>query len=132
MRGITHDIGRADEIPQAPRLAVLERRVLDAAARPGTHRAIVDIRTGHLIQWVDSPPSSIDWAVPGIDVFHPDDAEVVQNLNRLIDSATTASIRLRGTHSPWTTVQVTSQPMLLDSSTTAALWTIDVNAEQTT
>lgn len=127
LHGITHDIGPADDVPQAPHLAVLERRVLDAAAESGTHRAIVDVRTGRIIQWVDSPPSTIDWAVPGIDIFHPNDAEVVHNLNRLVDGAVTRSIRLRGTDAEWTAVNVTSQPMLLDNSTTAALWTIDVN-----
>lgn len=127
MHGITHDIGPADDVPQAPHLAVLERRVLDAAARPGTHRAIVDVRTGHIIQWVDAPPSSIDWAVPGIDIFHRDDTSVVHHLNRLREDAVTASLRLRGTGSPWTSVTVTSQPMLLDNSTTAALWTIDLS-----
>lgn len=128
MHGITHDIGPADDVPQAPRLAVLERRVLDAAVQPGTHRAIVDVRTGHIIQWIDSPPSTIDWAVPGIDIFHPDDADVVRDLNRLVDGTATASLRLRGTDVTWASVTVTSQPMLLDNSTTAALWTIDVNS----
>ncbi|GGB21730.1 hypothetical protein GCM10011492_09520 [Flexivirga endophytica] len=128
MHGITHDIGPADDVPQAPHLAVLERRVLDAAAQPGTHRAIVDVRTGHIIQWIDAPPSSIDWAVPGIDIFHPDDAAVVHHLNRLGENAVTASLRLRCTDVTWISVIVTSQPMLLNNSTTAALWTIDVNS----
>lgn len=128
MHGITHDIGPADDVPQAPRLAVLERRVLDAVAKPGTHRAIVDVRTGHIIQWVDPPPASIDWAVPGIDIFHPDDAAVVHHLNRLGEDAVTASLRLRGTDVMWASVTVTSQPMLLNNSTTAALWTIDVSS----
>lgn len=130
LHGITQDLGPADDVPQAPHVAVLERRVLDAAARPGTHRAIVDVRTGHIIQWVDSPPLTIDWAVPGVDVFHPDDVERVRELNRLVDGAVTASLRLRGTYAEWIIVHVTSQPMLLDNSTTAALWTIDVTAAQ--
>ena len=129
MHGITHDIGPADDVPQAPQLAVLERRVLDAAVRPGTHRAIVDVRSGRIIQWVDSPPTVIDWAVPGVDIFHPDDASRVQDLNRLVDGAATATIRLRGTDTPWRPVKVTSQPMLLDNATTAALWTIDLEQE---
>jgi hypothetical protein len=61
VRGITHDIGAADDTPSAPPPMVLAQRVIAAEKEPGKHRAIVNLRTLTLLRWVDEPMPGVAW-----------------------------------------------------------------------
>ena len=67
VRGITHDIGPADQTPSAPPRMVLAQQVLTAERQPGTHRAIINLHNLRLICWVDYPLPGVvkkyDWTL---------------------------------------------------------------------
>src|ERR1019366_6823207 len=61
IRGITHDIGAAEETPSAPPRMVLAQQVIAAEAVPGKHRAIINLRRLNLMRWVDDPMPGVAW-----------------------------------------------------------------------
>src|SRR5664279_4278840 len=60
-RGITHDIGPAEETPAATPPVVLEQRLLDSMAEPGLYRAIINLKTLRIIRWLDDPMPGLGW-----------------------------------------------------------------------
>jgi hypothetical protein len=50
VRGITHDIGAAEQTPSAPPRMVLAQQVIAAEKQPGKHRAIINLRQLTLIR----------------------------------------------------------------------------------
>lgn len=125
LRGITHDIGPAATTEAAPGPVVLERRVLQAFAEPGTYRALVNIKTGKVIRWEDAPPAAFDWTSLEGPFVHPNDVSLLAALHDgLAKGRSEETLRLRTTDNTWHSSRVVAHPVLLDSTTTAAFWTI--------
>ena len=127
VRGVTQDIGPADDHPRRARLArgwSLAQRVIMAEREPGEHRAIVDLRTLDVLRWIDEPPPGIAWenngaaparASTGHDLRRPADVAAAGDEDRV-----EGSLRVRAVSGDWTAVSVTASLMLLDQHTTAA------------
>lgn len=81
LRGLTHDIGPAATTDAAPGPVALERRVLNAFAEPNTYRALVNIRTGRILRWEDTPPDDLDWTSLDQPFVHPDDERLLAALH---------------------------------------------------
>ena len=128
LRGITHDIGEAGKTPSAPQPMVLAERVLAAEREPGTHRAIVNLRTLTLLRWVDEPLPGVAWEndSPQPPAIHPDDLETAKRMSDDLatESRVSERIRLRSTKGSWMDVQAEASLMLLDEHTTAGLVTV--------
>src|SRR5690349_7174852 len=61
LRGITHDIGAAEETPAAPPPPILEQRLVESMAEPGAYRALVNLKTFRIHRWIDSPMPGLAW-----------------------------------------------------------------------
>ncbi|WP_433733279.1 GAF domain-containing protein [Nocardia sp. CA-129566] len=128
LRGITHDIGPADDIPAAPPPTILEHRVLEAAAEEGEYRGIVNLRTLRLLRWMGTPAPGIAWQgltgqpAPAI---HPDDLPTATAMaTGLRHGRTSGEVRVRTLDGGWTRLHIKAALMMLDESTTAALVTV--------
>jgi hypothetical protein len=128
LRGITHDIGEAEKTPSAPVPMVLAERVLAAERAPGTHRAIVNLRTLALLRWVDEPMPGVAWEndAPHGPAIHPDDLPIARQMSDELgaQARTSDKLRVRAVTGDWLEVQVEANLLLLDQHTTAALVTI--------
>ena len=127
LRGITHDIGPADETPSAPPRIVLAQQVLAAERQPGTHRAIINLRNLRLIRWVDDPMPGVAWEYDaGYEpAIHPDDLPAGKQMSeRLVDGRVEGTVRLRSVTGSWIQVAISANLMVLDVHTTAALVTV--------
>ncbi|HWE89309.1 MAG TPA: GAF domain-containing protein [Pseudonocardiaceae bacterium] len=130
LRGITHDIGAAENVPAAPPATpmLLAAQVLAAEQVAGQWRAIVNLRTLALLRWIDDPMPGIAWQHdaahrPGI--HRRDLAAAIRMSNTLASTGrVTAVLRCRSTDGGWTPVSVSANLMLLDQHTTAALVTL--------
>jgi hypothetical protein len=127
LRGITHDVGPAAAPPGAPPV-VLAQQVLAGLAEPGTHRAIVNVRTLKPIRWLDEPMPGIAWeygTAEGLHWIHPDDlGEARKLVDGLARSSQSGRIRFRTTEHDWKQLAVTGNLVILDSNTNAALLTL--------
>lgn len=128
LRGITHDIGPADDTPAAPPPVILEQRVLESTAEPGTYRALVNLKSLKIIRWIDEPPYELGWELkvgrtqPWI---HPDDEPAARRLSDLMRSGrATGELRLRGAAGQWVDTHIVANIVLLDQHTTAGLFTM--------
>lgn len=128
LRGITHDIGPADEISIAPPPTILEHRVL-ASTKEGEYRALVNLRTLNLLRWYNSKPApNICWEnlpdepAPAI---HPDDVPIAKQMsNALARERTNGMLRFRTLDGRWKPMTVDAVLVSLDQHTTAALVTL--------
>ena len=124
VRGITHDIGPADQTPSAPPRMVLAQQVLTAERQPGTHRAIINLHNLRLIRWVDGPLPGVAWEYdpqhePAI---HPEDLPAAKEMSaRLVTGRVEGTLRLRSVTGGWMHVTFSANLILLDQHTTAAL-----------
>lgn len=132
MRGIAHDTGPADSTPVLDRLQ-LDRQVLIAEQRPGTHRVIVHPRNLRPLRWIDPPPPGLACTgsgphAPGI---HPDDMPTARRMAEKIAAGGRAegTLRLRDNVGGWTRVGVAASQVLLDQHTSAALVTLSARRE---
>jgi hypothetical protein len=139
LRGITHDIGAADDTPAAPPPPVLEQRVLESMAEPGTYRALVNLRTMRILRWIDDPMPGLAWRLDPhetekLEWIHPADRAIAQQLSDdLAAGHATATLRLAGTEGEWLSVEIAANIVLLDQHTTAALFTMrPIRAKSTT
>lgn len=129
-RGITHDIGPAEQIPAAPppQPILLAQQVVAAEKTPGRWRAIVNLRTLTLMKWVDDPVPGIVWELeaPYRPAIHPRDLPTVRKMSEALASSgrVTAELRFRAMDGGWMRLSVTANLMLLDQHTTAALVTL--------
>jgi hypothetical protein len=125
VRGITHDIGAADETPSAPLRMVLAQQVIAAEREPGRYRAIVNHRKLTLLRWVDEPMPGVAWENNGKyrPAIHPDDLPIARQLSAGLATAShvEAVLRLRSVTGGWMPVAISANLMLLDQHTTAAL-----------
>lgn len=129
LRGITHDLGPAEAIPAAPPPIVLEQRLLQSIAEPNQYRAVVNIKTFRILQWLDEPMPGLGWqkdeANP-LSWIHDEDLPVALAITKGLAAAsrTTGTLRLRSNTGTWRRVTIVANLVLLDENTTAALFTI--------
>lgn len=127
VRGITHDIGAAEQTPSAPPRMVLAQQVIAAEKQPGRHRAIINLRRLTLIRWVDEPMPGVAWQLDAQHppAIHPDDLPLARQLSDQLASQPRVEgvLRLRAVTGGWIPVEITANLMLLDQHTTAALVT---------
>ena len=83
VRGITHDIGPADQTPSAPPRMVLAQQVLTGGTAAGTHRAIINLHNLRLIRWVDDPMPGVAWEYhPQYEpAIHPEDLSAAKEMS---------------------------------------------------
>jgi len=132
LRGITHDVGPAVGHPSSPPPMILAQQVLAGMAEPGTSRALINLRTLTLIRWIDdhdNPAPTIAWRHTTDDPIHhwihPDDHPTAHAMvEQLVHGKADATLRFRTTDHQWQPVYVTATLVLLDSTTTAALFTL--------
>ena len=130
LRGITHDIGPAEQTPAAPPPPVLEQRVLESMAEPGSYRALVNLKTLRILRWIDSPLPRLAWRhSPGASTpepwIHPDDREIALKLSRDLKRGHSAgTVRLADSAGGWLPVHIVANIVLLDQHTTAGLFTM--------
>jgi len=130
LRGITQDLGPANETPAAPPPPVLEQRLLDSMAEPGTYRALVNLKTLRILRWIDDPMPELAWrhrpeATAPEPWVHPDDEAIGRDLSAgLSHGHAQATLRLATTNGDWMGVQIVAHIVLLDQHTTAGLFTM--------
>jgi hypothetical protein len=128
VRGITHDIGPAEQTPSAPTRMVLAQQVIAAEKQPGKHRAIINLRRLTLIRWVDEPMPGVAWQHDAVHppAIHPDDLAVARQMSERLatESPVEGVLRVRSVTGDWMPVAVSANLMLLDQHTTAALVTV--------
>jgi hypothetical protein len=132
VRGIAHDTDMGDSAPAADRLQ-LDRQILIAEQRPGTHRVIVDPRHLRPLRWIDPPPAGLACTgrgpyQPGI---HPGDLPAARRMAEKVVGGGRAeeALRLRDADGGWKRVGVAASQVLLDRDTSAALVTLSVSPE---
>lgn len=134
VRGITHDIGAAEQTPSAPRPMILAQQVIAAEKQPGRHRAIINLRRLTLIRWVDDPMPGIAWQLDATHppAIHPDDLPKARRMSDSLAGQTHVEgvLRLRSADGGWMPVAVSANLMLLDQHTTAALVTVSEPGER--
>jgi hypothetical protein len=128
VRGITHDIGAAEQIPSAPPQMVLAQQVIAAERQPGRYRAIINLRRLTLIRWVDDPMPGVAWQLDAQHPpeIHPDDLPLARQMSDRLASQSPVEgvLRVRAVTGGWMPVAVAANLMLLDQHTTAALVTV--------
>ncbi len=128
VRGITHDIGAAEETPSAPPRMILAQQVIAAEKQPGKHRAIINLRRLTLIRWVDDPMPGVAWQLDAehMPAIHPDDLPAARELSARLATQPSVEgvLRVRSVTGGWKPLALSASLMLLDQHTTAALVTI--------
>jgi hypothetical protein len=102
----------------------LTARLIDAMARPGHYRAIIDLNTWRLIKWIDEPCPLYDWrATPAM---HPDDhARLATPMaEELSYDQTTAVLRLPANGGGWTPIHLSIHRVELATGVYAGLVTL--------
>jgi len=100
----------------------LGQRILDGLARPGIHRALVDINSWKLLKWLDDPCPYYDWRQPGDTVVHPGDEPLMKAMTtEFVAGPTSRVLRLKGKTGGWVRVHVTVYRIELDEKTAAGL-----------
>lgn len=100
LRGITHDIGPAEQTPAAPPPPVLEQRLIESLAEPGAYRALVNLKTFRILRCIDDPMPELAWrhtpATPTPERWiHPNDQAVAEKLSAGLSSGhAEATVRL--------------------------------------
>lgn len=128
VRGISHDIGAAEQIPSAPPPIILAQQVIAAETQPGRHRAIINLRRLTLMRWVDDPMPGVAWQLDAEHppAIHPDDLPLARQMSDQLASHLHVEgvLRVRADTGGWMPVAITANLMLLDQHTTAALVTV--------
>lgn len=128
LRGVTHDIGPANDVPSAPPPVILEHHVLDAKIKAGEYLAYVDLRKLTLIKWRGEPMPGIAWeSVAGEPdpAIHPDDIDTAKRLSAgLARGSTSGVIRFRGLDGLWKPLHLEVSLMVFDQHTTGGLVTV--------
>lgn len=130
LRGITHDIGPAEQTPAAPPPPVLEQRLIESMAEPGAHRALVNLKTLRILRWIDTPMPRLAWrhnpeTPPPERWIHPEDQAAAEKLSTSLNRGhAEATLRLASTDGDWMPVNIVANIVLLDQHTTAGLFTM--------
>jgi PAS domain-containing protein len=127
IRGISHDTSLEGNTP-APGRLLLERQVLIAEQRPGTHRVIVHPRNLRALRWIDHPPPGLACTGRGPHgpTIHPDDMPAARKMAEKVAAGDRGegTLRLRDDGGGWMRVGVAASQLLLDQDTSAALVTL--------
>lgn len=128
LRGVTHDIGPANDVPTAPPPVILEHRVLDAKLKPGEYDAYVNLRNLSLIRWRSNPMPGIAWeggeGEPS-PAMHPEDIEVARRMSAdLARGGTSGVIRFRGLDGEWKPLHLQASLVAFNQHTTGGLVTV--------
>lgn len=102
----------------------LAQRILDGLARPGLHRALVDLDTWKLLKWLDEPASFFDWRNPegGAALVHPADARHMERMTTEFATGLTSGVlRMRTPDGDWRPVHITVNRIELEPGTYAGL-----------
>jgi Domain of unknown function (DUF5593) len=129
IRGITHDIGAAEETPSAPPRMVLAQQVIAAEAVAGRHRAIINLRRLILMRWVDDPMPGVAWQLDDAEhppAIHPDDLPAAKQMSDGLATGARVEgiLRVRSVTGGWMPLAVVANLIILDQHTTAALVTV--------
>jgi PAS domain-containing protein len=129
-RGISHDTSLDGSTP-APGRLLLERQVLIAEQRPGTHRVIVHPRNLRPLRWIDPPPPGLACTGRGPygPAIHPDDMPAARTMAGKVAAGGRAegTLRLRDGGGGWVRVCVAASQVLVDQDTSAALVTLSAD-----
>lgn len=111
---------------EAPAVAAdhLAQRILDGLARPGVHRALVDLNNWKLLKWLDDPVPFFDWRgrEGGRTRVHPtDERHMARMTTEFATGVTTAVLRMRTTDGGWQPVHMTINRIELAPDTYAGL-----------
>jgi hypothetical protein len=110
----------------------LGQRILNGLARPGVHRALVDLKTWKLLKWLDDPCPFYDWHAreDGLTMIHPDDELEMASMAKEFDSgAASRVLRLRAVGGGWTPIHVTAHRVEIDDDVFAGLLSLRVPTE---
>ncbi|MUL84165.1 MULTISPECIES: PAS domain-containing protein [unclassified Mycolicibacterium] len=102
----------------------LAQRILNGLARPGVHRALVDLGNWKLLKWLDDPAPFFDWRDRdgGRARIHPVDARhMVRMTMEFTSGITSAVLRMRAEDGGWRPVHMTIHRFELDDDTFAGL-----------
>lgn len=111
----------------------LAQRILNGLAAPGVHRALVDVKRGRLLKWLDLPSPHYDWRTRdrGEPVFDPADAPAVAAMTEeLMRGPTARVLRLPAIGGGYTPIHVTANMVELDEDTYAALLSMRLPTEE--
>jgi len=103
---------------------VLAQRVVSGPARPGVHRALVDLNNRTLLKWLDEPCDFYDWrgGENGQARIHSDDDHRVRAMaEEFTDGPASGVLRLPGHDVDWVPVHVTVDRVELEPGTFAGL-----------
>jgi hypothetical protein len=123
---------RAVSAESAASRSDLGQQVLDGVARPGVHRALVDLKTWKLLKWLDEPCPFYDWHArsDGEPVVHPDDEAEMASMASEFDSGEASRVmRLRARDGGWTPIHVTAHRVEIGDDTTAGLLSLRMPTE---
>ncbi len=103
---------------------VRAHRVLNEPARPGVHRALVDLNNQTLLKWLDEPCEFYDWRGGEngqVRIHHDDDHHMRTMATDFADGAASGVLRLPGHDTDWVPVHVTVDRVELEPGTFAGL-----------
>lgn len=105
----------------------LAQRILDSLAKPGVYRALVDVRNGRVLKWLDEPSPLYDWRgthAAQQPLVHPDDDPLLTAMTKeLGDGETARVLRLRAPDGGWVSIHTTVNRVELDTGVYAGLIT---------
>jgi hypothetical protein len=111
------------EEPEVPH-DVLAKRFLIGPARPGVHRALVDLTNQTLLKWLDEPCDFYDWrgGENGQVRIHSDDDHHMRAMaTQFADGPASGVLRLPGHDTDWVPVHVAVERVELEPGTFAGL-----------
>jgi hypothetical protein len=89
----------------------LAQAIINGLARPGVHRAMVELTNWTLLKWIDDPCPFFDWRINEAEnpIVHPDEHEVLAVMTtEFANGPTSAVLRLRANGGGWTLIHVTT------------------------
>ncbi|WP_280833036.1 PAS domain-containing protein [Mycolicibacterium frederiksbergense] len=101
----------------------LAQRILEGLARPGVHRALVDLDNWKLLKWLDDPAPFFDWRDrhDGPARIHPVDARHMARMATEFGTGLTSAVLRLRTVDGWQPVHVTINRIQLDDKVFAGL-----------
>lgn len=102
----------------------LAQRILDGLARPGVHRALIDLKNWKLLKWLDEPAPFIDWRSRdgGTSRVHPADARHMATMaTEFAGGMASAVLRMRRIDGGWLPIHLTINRIELEPGTFAGL-----------
>jgi hypothetical protein len=118
---------RSERVEPTVRQDYLAQRILNGLAKPGVHRALVDLNNWTLLKWLDEPAPFFDWraSMSGEHTVHPDDhPEMAKMATEFVSGAASGVLRMAAHGGGWTPVHVTVNRVELEEDIHAGLATL--------